>query len=404
MVNIPESLTHSDLVGFWQAIQSRLERNGPESRGRMRLPHLSSTCRLTLESLTDKKLKTTVNLEDVESGLIRLEVGEDLAGALGTLGFPVSDKRSKRLAARDAAAEARAAARAEADEWNEPWVDEWFAEVVRTGLLAGLTTNEAVYLVNSTRRVVETLATGANDMNGAPLSRVELAAKLFGSAHALDPGTRLERAATRALDLLVPEDDGRGPWERAGAHFDLVSGPALTWNLRVASDHVLHDAVRNSNMAGVPFLFTQLALREHPLQVDPRTPVLAVENPRVLENAVQQSSSVSVVCTNGNPSRAVQLLLEQLVDGGVDVRYHGDFDAAGLSICARMFDAGLTPWKMDATDYERALLVAEAEGVDLPFDKHSSGATPWCPDLQVVFNHQRRIVHEERLLGEILDL
>ena len=108
------------------------------------------------------------------------------------------------------------------------------------------------------------------------------------------------------------------------------------------------------------------------------------------------------MCANGNPSATVQLLARQLVAGGVEVRYHGDFDAAGIAMCARMQAVGAMPWRMTAVDYADALAAADAQAVELPVDKHDAPPTPWDPELAVAFNRDRRIVHEERLLGALV--
>jgi hypothetical protein len=41
-------------------------------------------------------------------------------------------------------------------------------------------------------------------------------------------------------------------------------------------------------------------------------------------------------------------------------------------------------------------------GVSLPIDVAVAGPTPWDPTLQAAFNSERRIVHEERLLPDLL--
>jgi uncharacterized protein (TIGR02679 family) len=147
---------------------------------------------------------------------------------------------------------------------------------------------------------------------------------------------------------------------------------------------------------------TQLALRRHPVTVAAGSDVLVVENPRLVEAAVQDALVQPMVATNGNPSAAVQLLLAQLLACGAHVRYHGDFDAAGLAICARLHALGLVPWRMDATDYIGALDAARDAGVDLPIDPAPAPTTPWHPALQQVFDEHRRVVHEERLLPGLL--
>lgn len=128
-----------------------------------------------------------------------------------------------------------------------------------------------------------------------------------------------------------------------------------------------------------------------------------VENPYIVEAATQADAPTAVVAANGNPSNAVRLLLTQLVGAGATVRYHGDFDTAGLAMCACMAALGLTPWRMDAADYRAALADADDADVELPVDAAPPGPTPWDPSLQATFDRRRLIVHEERLLPSLLD-
>jgi uncharacterized protein (TIGR02679 family) len=122
-----------------------------------------------------------------------------------------------------------------------------------------------------------------------------------------------------------------------------------------------------------------------------------------VEAAAQMRASTPVISTNGRPSSTVLLLLAQLHDAGAELRYHGDFDAAGLAICEGLMRAGLTPWRMNAADYLTALLAADAEGAVLPNDPQAPGPTPWDPTLQQIFDRERRIVHQERLLPGLIE-
>ncbi|MCM3886157.1 DUF2399 domain-containing protein [Frankia sp. R82] len=69
----------------------------------------------------------------------------------------------------------------------------------------------------------------------------------------------------------------------------------------------------------------------------------------------------------GTPHLAAAFL-EPLAAGELDVeaptaavlRYHGDFDAAGLAMAARACHAGCTPFRMSAADYRVAVAAAHA--------------------------------------------
>lgn len=405
MVTDRPSLTADGLDDLWARVRARLERQGVDNRGRVTLPDLGSPARLTLGSLLGRPPGRTVDLAVLERALVALGLGPDLAGALADLGHPVSPEPARRRAGRAAGRTAREAARTAAATWSEPWASAWIDEVIRAGGLRGLDATAAVGLVGAVRLVLDHLDAHRDERaaTGLARSRVEVAAKLLGSAHDLDTGTRLETATTRALAHRLGAAAGRDLWEQAGAHLDLTSGPVLTWRLPVVASSPLAPLVSQATALGAPLHLTRFVLGRHRAEVEAGTVVLVVENPRVVEAAAQLGVSTPVVAANGNPSGAVRLLLAQFLDAGAALRYHGDFDVAGLAMAARMAVAGLEPWRMDAAHYRSALREADDAGVDLPRDPAGPGPTPWDPALQSVFDRERRIVHEERLLPGLLD-
>ena len=347
-------------------------------------------------------MTVTLDLAELERSLMRVGAGPDLISALDNLGYAISLANELRRAERLVRFNARDAARSQAATWPESWGGSWIDEVIQSGLLRGLDTDGAVGLVADARRCLDALASTEQ-----PRSRVDLAALILGDSHALDPGTRLGAAVTRGLRQRfateVHDDTDRTVWDRSGAPSDSVSAPVLTWNLPVDSDAALSPITATATSLGLVAHFSQMALRSYPVRVPAGTVVLVTENPRVVEAAAQRRSSLCVLTTNGNPSVAVRLLLSQLFASQASVRYHGDFDAAGLSICRRMMEFGLQPWEMGAEHYERAVARAFTDGVELPFDDADPGPTPWDETLRDVFRASGRVVHEERLLDDLLD-
>jgi uncharacterized protein (TIGR02679 family) len=398
VVTARPSLEDPDLRPVWEAVRARLERSEAR-RGRLRLPQITSRGRFLLASLTGRPGAASIDLQVLEDVLRDLGVGPDLPEALSSLGYPVSEEPARRRAARRSALDARTAARHEASLWMEPWAAEWIEGVIRGGVLAGLDLPHAVRLVRDARAVLDRIALGADAPDRQ--SRVDLAANVLGSAHALDWGTREEAAVTRALSL-GSGGAGREAWEGAGVHLDLVSAPVLTWNLRPSPSSGLAAMFDAAHHLGVPLHLSQLALRNYPVVVPIGTDVLVSENPRVVEAAAQAGSPHTVVALNGNPSGAARLLIEQLVSCGAALRYHGDFDSSGLRICARMHRLGLEPWRMDTGSYREAVAAADDDGSRLPTDAHRAPPTPWDRHLQAAFDEDRRIVHEERLLDVLL--
>jgi uncharacterized protein (TIGR02679 family) len=384
----------------WCAIRDRLESRGLDNRGRIQLPSLSSDARLTLTGLLGRKPTSMLDLVVVEVALVDLGVGADLVVALGNLGFAPSPGPAARRAARAERESARSAARAAVDSWSEPWATAWIDDVVRAGLLRGLDAPAATTLVLSARSILDRLDTASADRS---ISRTDLAATVLGSSHALDTGTALETVVARALAHRMDQELIEGAWERAGVHTDQVSGAVLTWALPTLPESGLHELSAAATKAGVPLHLTRYALATHPVQVAAGTTILVAENPRVVEAAAQRSSARATLTTNGNPSAAVRLLLDQLLTCGATLLYHGDFDVPGLAICARMQQIGLVPWRMDAAHYRAAVEAAAAAGIQLPIEDRPPGPTPWDPPLQNAMQETGRVVHEERLLEDVLE-
>ena len=289
-------------------------------------------------------------------------------------------------------------ARAAVRRWPEAWAPEWIDGVIRAGLLRDFDADQALTLLRQVRSVLDYL----EQDRPALVSRVDLAARVLGSAHALDTGTRVEAAVARALAFRLGAADSRELWTQAGVHFDLTSAPVLTWRLPLSDECALAPLAAAALQAGIPLHLSRFALDAYPTVVRRGTDILVVENPRVVEAAAQSRSSTPIISTNGQPSSTVLLLLAQLLAAGAELRYHGDFDVPGFAICARLAGLGLAPWRMGTSDYRAALATADAEGTVLPIDANAPGPTPWDPELERAFDRERRIVHQERLLPVLI--
>lgn len=393
---VPASLRTPDLDRLWVRVRERLEGRRGAELGRLAWPALSSEATLALKSLLGGRVGKTVDLVALEAGLVRLQVGDDLASALAALGHPVSPEPARRRAERAEHAAARGVARTLAREWPEPWAGEWIDEAIRAGLLRGFHSDQARLFLQQVRAVLDHL----QQDHPAPISRVDLAAGVLGSAHALDTGTRVEAAVTRALACKMGPAEQRHLWAQAGVHLDLTSAPALTWRLPLTG--TLARLAAAAWEAGIPLHLSRFALDTHPATVPGDSRILVVENPRLVEAAAQRRAAAPIISTNGWPGATVLLLLTQLREAGAELRYHGDFDTAGLAICERLTRLGLVPWRMGGADYLAALAAADAEGATLPSEPRAPGPTPWDPHLQAAFGRERRIVHQERLIQQLI--
>ena len=426
---VPPSLLETGLRPVWARVRHHLDRHGARRRGAIALPDLDPASELTLRSLLGRVSKR-LDLNRLEAALAERGIGTDLSKALTRLGHPPSAEAAQRRSDRARASAAQTALRDAAGSWPEPWAREWADAAIRAGLHSGLDDCEVETLVQDVRRLLDhldrcdSLAPGAPPLpypepdlqrprggdepplpgEPRPASRTEVAATLFGSAHALDTGTRLAAFVTRALQLRLGENlAGRELWEAAGVHADRVSAPVLVWAVPAMGCSVLTRLLLGATEGALPLHVSLLALRRDPVTVPAGTPVLVVENPRLVEAAAERGLGCCTVSTNGNPTTAVTTLVQQLRESGARLWYHGDFDAAGIAICRRMRDLGCRPWRMDAKDYQEAVVRAERDGVRLDRDSRACGPTPWDPALEELFGSRRLIVHEEFVLDPVLD-
>lgn len=313
------------------------------------------------------------------------------------------------------------------DAWDEPWVESLALQLSAICSLENIDIDKALTLVQQVRKLLDTLdlcgilddrpmahgpgidgvalSTKAADAQG--VNRSELAARLFGSSHALDENTALARWASTALRHRLGASgeglDGRQLWEVSGIRDGQVSAPVLTWAVPAVGDSALDGVIRASAEGALPAHISLFAMLRYPVSVPTGTPVLVVENPRLVEAAAERRLERCVVATNGNPTRSVTTLLDQLQQSGASLLLHGDFDIWGIAICRRLserFDC--EPWMMDAVHYENAIRQADRNEVPLTRSDKKCGATPWDPKLKKAFGRQRLIVHEEFVLDDVL--
>lgn len=358
----------------------------------MKRPALDPPAERALRTLLGDGYRARVELDRLEGELVERRIGRDLDDVLTRLGYPPSEDALLRRVDAVRRTEARLALEREVDTWDHPWAGEWAAGIVASGNLAGLDADEVVELATDVARVV-LLATTTH----VPLARVDVAALVFGDAHGLDDGLRRTNWVARALRHIVGDLDGRDLWTAAGLRGDRLSAPALVWALEGSGDAPAVELLAAARRRRVPVHLSSMALHGR-LHVPAGLPVLVAENPRVVEFAAERRVTTPVIATNGNPSTAVQTLVDSLVRSEADVCYHGDFDTAGLAICGRMIERGCRPWHMGVTDYQAAIADAASRGVRLDRDARPCAATPWAPDLAPVFNRERAIVHEEFVL------
>jgi uncharacterized protein (TIGR02679 family) len=237
----------------------------------------------------------------------------------------------------------------------------------------------------------------------------QLASRVLGHAHALDAGP-VPATVLRALAWLgdvqaVPAAaERRMLWASAGVALDTVSSTVLSLGLTVAGNDATALTLAANSAAGLPVRLTLGQVQHHLLTpvVGPAT-AWVCENPSVVEAVAERLGPTCppLVCVEGRPSVAANLLLTALHGTGTELRYHGDFDWAGLDIAAAVISAGARPWRMGAEDYLASVHGAHPNLPVLP-PPGPNAASPWDERLVAVMRRTRRQLEEEHVLDDLL--
>lgn len=400
---LPDWVSDPALAPVWEPLRDRFEAAGLLPRGRTTVVVTTRAGRHALAALLGRPVtrdRVVLDLADID---LRLRERSGAGGLVDVLprvtGRPLVD--------RPARAAERAARRSEPLELarslvSGPWVEQWLDGLRKTGLLARR--EDALNRVREAATVLRIVLAGGH----ADRSRVELAAQAVGDAHALDDDRVLTQVVLRGLAAAagspVPASAAarRALWARYGVSPDLVSSTCLVLGLLSPGDDAVSRRLRLAAEMGDPVHLTARDLRrwQHSAPSDPRAvPVLVCENPRVLEAVADKfHGTYPVVCTSGEPNTVVTAVLQRLVSSGRRLRYHGDFDWPGVAIANRLVARyGVEPWLMDAGEYETGLHPRGPRLLGAPVDP------VWDAELGAAMRAHGRAVHEESVIGKILD-
>jgi uncharacterized protein (TIGR02679 family) len=236
-----------------------------------------------------------------------------------------------------------------------------------------------------------------------------LAAATLGDSHALDDGTPVSTLVLRAIEVMTDlprrdrsADERRSVWARVGVLLDELSAAALALGLRPGGDGLLARTLRAHADAGEPCRITLRQLVRHPPDWSrlAGADVAVCENPSIVSAAADRLGArcPPLICTDGQPSGAVQALLGRLSDAGARLRFHTDFDHGGLRIGNLLADRfAALPWRMSHADYEAA--AAGRTGVPLASAPEEAS---WDGELAAAMAQRGVAVHEEQLLDTLL--
>jgi uncharacterized protein (TIGR02679 family) len=254
------------------------------------------------------------------------------------------------------------------------------------------------------------------------LTRAQLAADLLGDAHALDSGRpvatlvlavwRQAVAAARQVGVDTLEDlqgedanqqasveeSTRDVWARAGVLVNELARPALFLNLPGAG------AASGVQVPGEPgYVSLRTLLRSPPAWVVAGRAVYVCENPNLLAIAADRLGRrcPPMICTDGMPAAAQRRLLSHLAQARAVLRYHGDFDWAGLRIGNYvMREYGARPWRFGAKDYSLAVQTAPRPGHRL---EGAEALASWDAGLAPAMREHQLAIAEEGVAGSLLE-
>ena len=345
--------------------------------------------------------RLSLGLPELERVLRSAGMAACLEDAVVACCGPVENQRAKAGRRRDEweallnASRARCAAK--------PALVEWVDLLVREGRLKRLSRGNittAANLMTSAWRVILRAAE-------PEVLLATLAAEGAGDSHALDRGQPLATLCLRAIAVLHGIDGQRSAsarrqaWATLGVIIDDLSSPVLTFNLRAAVDSALGQLLDLYRQQGQPGFLTYRQLQTgnvfEPLDPAMRR-VFICENPSIVSAAARELGARChpLICTNGQPTSSVHLLLSQLRCAGAQLWCHADFDWAGLSIVRQLVDGHTAiPWRMSVEEYRAASATVSLD--PQPF------TASWSPQLPDAIRARGKAVYEEQLIRSLLE-
>ncbi|MEU2774922.1 TIGR02679 family protein [Streptomyces sp. NPDC007162] len=409
-------LTGPGLTRLWQGARKRLESNGVQATGSLRLTAMNAQERNDLSLLLGKPLTgaaVTVRLDVLDARLRASAAGLGLRQILEELGPPLTDRRGARadVAARREQVWSSLASSLDASPLaDQEWPRQWYDLLRRAGVPRGVTPEAAVWTLQQAVQVLTALLGPEGPERNGTRGRGELAAMTTGSAHGLDDGTWLARLVQRGVALAhgteFPDDAAgrRALWRLVSVTPDEVSSTVLTYGLRPDGEGWRERALRERADHHAEVHVTPRDLHDLRLQLPAATLIHICENPRVVEAAADAACVQPLVCTSGSAATVVFTLLDALAATGCHFAYHGDFDWPGIALANRVtrrYEA--RPWRMGTADYEHLAAHSQAEGIpQLALDGHPVSAD-WDPDLAPAMTALGVALHEEATLDLLVD-
>jgi len=342
----------------------------------------------------------SVRLDQLDKVLRRSGVAPGLREVVEALTGPLEDRAEARPARGRTWATVFDDVAALAD--RVPSLRPWHDEVVGAGLLRQLSRGNAERagrLVDQCRAVLKRLPE-----RGVSLS--QLAAETTGDAHALDPGSPLSTLTLKAAACVsgVPwglsAEAQRTVWAGVGVVSGELGRPVLALGLPGDAVSATGRALAVWRDAGQPVHLTLRQLVHDPPQLPAGMTVFVCENPSVVLHAADELGArcAPLVCIESDAAAAQSHLLRLCSEAGADLRYHGDFDWAGITIANGVMSRfGARPWRYGASDYNAAVTA----GAGTPMQRRPMSAI-WDDRLAPAMRRHLRKVEEEDVIADLL--
>lgn len=376
-----EFLAVPRLAPLWSAAHRRLEETGGRVAGvAVHLRALTDDERGAIDRLLGVRSRgqtVRVDLEKLDA-LMQERVGLSLAAVVTSIVGPLRDRPGERAAVSEAEEALWSGLLGHPLLRRRPGLEVWLLGLRRGGSWRRIDSPEST--------LADALAVLDRLPQAARRGRSNLAVRVLGDAHGLDDTTPVGRLVLSALAALdgtptpLRAADRRRLWADQGVISDETSSTVLTLGLRPVIEGPLTEAAVLWASAGVPLPIPLAAVQSERWRVPAGTAVWVCENPSVL--AAAAGTGATVVCVEGRPSVAANLLLSSLAGGRARLRYHGDFGAGGISIANAIIGGiGAEPWRFRSGDHALALERARASETSL---RPLRGVVPeavWDPDL-----------------------
>ncbi|WP_319043160.1 TIGR02679 family protein [Kribbella solani] len=403
------------LAAIWRRARLQVERNGLSTAGSITID-LDAESAEALGGLLGRTVearRTKIELADLDAALRASAAQCGLLAVLELLGGPLADRPAVRTqtAARKASLWAQLDAELRAVGLQaRPWVPQWIAGLRAAGLLTRAR-DEAGVLISQICSVLGALQPALDgEEPAARWELAQLASSHTKGAHGLDSQSLAATAVLRAIAAATGQPEPttaqarRDLWLSVGVNPDNVSGTVMAWGLRPPGDSPWAAMMRSRADLG---LVTHITLQEWDAAARlepwaaPGDLIRICENPQVLQAAAAARVRRPLMCVSGNPSIIGLLAVADLHLRGIQAAYHGDFDAAGIDIANRIHRLGATAWRMNHQDYLDAVAsLIPLNSLTLPT---AVARCTWDTDLATTMNHIGLAIHEEAVLGLLLD-